>query len=196
MPVTQLGAVPVNQLNALPLISAQAAANGGTLTINPNGGVTRFFDSATLGISGANFAIDANGFIVLVSSFISVFGCRTFTVILTRTNAGLGIALAGIDVRVQYRLSATDVPPTSLGAAQTTDFTGSSSVNTALVVFPAMQAGGEVQRRLITWDPGNLVGVAGSPAMIGDNVRLFFNINGGANPGVANLFSAQLWASS
>jgi hypothetical protein len=196
MGFSQLGAVPTNQLDALPLFSAQQAANGGTVNLGFGGGLTRFWDPVTLGVSAANFAVDGNGFIVLTTNFISVFGCRSFALIITRTNAGVGGAIAAMTVRVQYRLTATDVPPTSLGPIQTVNYTGSTAVNTAAIVFPGMQAANELQRALIGWDSAEIVGFSGTAATIGDNVRIFLDINGGANPGVANIFSMYLYGSS
>jgi hypothetical protein len=193
--------MPANQLNALPLFTAQAAASGGTVSLGLGGGLTRFWDPATLGIAGVNFAADANGFNVLLSSFISVFGCRSFALILRRTNAGVGLALAGIDVRIQYRLSATDVPPTSLGAAtQDTQYTGSVTVQAGgnAVVFPLMEAAAEDQRALVCWDSSSIALSAanGTSTMIGDQARLFLNISSGALPAGGNLFSAYLWGTS
>jgi len=202
MPASQLGAMPETQLNALPLMTAQAAASGGTVSLGLGGGITRFWDAATLGISAVNFAGDANAWPVLLSGFIGVYGCRSFSLLLTRTNAGIGIALSSIDVRIQYRLSATDVPPTSFGAAtQSPNFTGSSSVHPAGtgIVFPLMQAAAEVQRALIGWDDATIANAGvynGTAAMLGDNVRLFLNIPVGAGPAAGNLFSASLWATS
>jgi hypothetical protein len=194
--------MPASQLNALPLMTAQSAASGGTVALGMGGGITRFWDSTALGITAANFAGDAFGCIVLLSNFISVYGCRSFSLLLTRTNAGVGIALSGISVRVQYRLNTADVPPTSFGAVtQNVDYTGSVTVHPGgnAILFPAMQAAAEVQRALVGWDDA-AIGQAiftGTPAMVGDNVRLFLNMGVAANnPGVANIFTAQLWGTS
>jgi hypothetical protein len=194
MGLSQLGAVPQNQLDALPLISAVSAANGGTVSLSPGGQVTRFWDATSLGISGVSFTT-VNGFVLLVSSFISTFGCRSFMMILSRTNAvAAGGTLAGIDARIQYRLSTTDVPPTNVGTVtQNTDYTGSTSFGTALITFPTMAAIGEVQRALRGFDPGYVVGFAGSNVMAGDQVRIFLNIGSGADPGANEKFSLQLW---
>ena len=202
MSATQLGAMPATQLNALPLFTASAAAAGGTLSFNLGGGVSRFWDPVALGINGVNFAADANGFNVLLSSFISVFGCRNFALIVRRTNAGVGLALAGIDVRIQYRITATDVPATSFGAAtQDLNYTGSVTCQAGgnALVFPLMEAAAEDQRGLVCWS-ADAIANGGTPngatAMIGDQVRLFLNIGSGVIPAGGNLFSCYLWGSS
>jgi len=202
MPATQLGAMPLTQLRALPLVTAQAATTGGIVNRNPGGGLTRFWDPATLGITAANFGVDGFGYVFLATNFISVYGCRRFSLLLTRTNAGVGGALSALDVRIQYRSSPTDVPPTSFGMlSQQVAYTGSTSVlsGALLVLFPAMQVAAQVQRASVSWDNQAIVNAAvfsATEGMIGDNVRLFLNIGSGGNPGVANLFSAALWATS
>jgi len=194
MPITQLGAVPINQQDALPIFTVQTTAAGGAVTPSLGGGITRFWDPVALGISGVNFAADANGFVVLASSFISVFGCRSFTCILTRTNLAASGAYA-VNGNLQYRLSATDVPPTSMGAVQNLLDAGMTQLNTGTALnFSAMQAGSELQRRLVSWDDAIVTGNAGTPAFIGDQVRLVFTT--GAVVVAGNVFSAYLWGSS
>jgi hypothetical protein len=194
--------MPAIQLNSLPLFTAQAAATGGTVSLGLGGGLTRFWDPVTLGISAVNFAADANGFIVLLSNFISVFGCRSFALILRRTNVGVGLALSPLEVRIQYRISAADVPATSFGAAtQDVQYTGSVTAQPGGtgVIFPLMEAAGEDQRALVCWDSSSIANGGapnGTVAMIGDQVRLFLNIGSGGLPAGGNLFSAYLWGTS
>jgi hypothetical protein len=204
MPATQLGALPANQLNALPLQTAQAVASGGVANRNPGGGITRFWDSATLGMVATSPTQDGNGHWVMVSNFIDVYGCRRFSLLLTHTRTVLGAPLVGaLTVQFQKRLNATDIPPTSLGLASNIDFTGSDYVGAGCVrvVFPALQVANEVQRALIGWDDMTIGCSGGGPlhgseAMIGDNLRLFFDAGFYTGPVPPHVFSASLWATS
>lgn len=195
MPVTQLGAVPQVQLDALPLMTAQVAANGGTLSINPGGGVTRFWDGTAMGIAGAVFSADANGHIRLASAFISVYGCRSFAFILSRANAGAALAFGPINVWIQYRLSATDVPPTSLGPVSADlSYIGAIMLTPNGATFPAGEVAGESQRWALGFDAanvGNGAAVHGTCVMAGDNVRMLFTT--GAAPLAGDAFTLQVW---
>ena len=166
--LTQIGAVPLNQLNALPLYSAQQAAAGGSVTFNLGGGISRAFTPTQMGIAAANFAADVNGHVVLRSAFVNVTGCRTLLLLLTRnrTDAALGLALGGISIFLQYRLTPTDVPPTSLGAgAQNLQACGVIPVTNAALVYPAMQAANEVQRAALGVDSSVVLNAGGFNAL-------------------------------
>lgn len=192
MPSLSLGNLPQSQLDQLPITSSTGAG-----TVIPGlGGGTKYWSSNALGLGAFNFAADSNGFIVKVSSFIDVTGCRTFCLLFRRTNAGVGIGLSPITVFMQYRMTTAENPPTSLGASQSVNECAASAVNTAAITFPPSQAAGETQTRLVAWDLTTVVGQAGVAGMIGSDVRLWLNIGSGADPGVANVFSCTLWGAS
>ena len=80
------GAVPINQLNSLPLFSSDQYAFGGSVTIF-GGSVNRYFSPAQTGINGAAMNVtdtDSSGAIVATprivrSALLDVRGCKTFT---------------------------------------------------------------------------------------------------------------------
>lgn len=199
MAFTQIGAMPKNQLDALPLYTASAAATGGSVSIAPGGGIVREWSPTILGINGVNFGPDANGFNILPTTFIDTTGCTKFVAILTRTNAAAGGALANITPCIQYRLTATDVPPTSHGGTQNLNMLGCIVFSNTPVVFAAMTAGGDVQRAAIGWS-ADIIANAGNPTgadvMLGSNVRVLWNIGSGANPPAGNTFTCTIIGSS
>jgi len=119
MPFT--GAVPINQINALPLLSTSDLAFGGTVSVI-GGSINRYFSPVQTGINGAagnlNTA-DADpsgagaGFSV-VSNLLDVRGCTRFTAL-----AAIKMAAVGEDIAFFLRLRIASPAATDLTAAAT-----------------------------------------------------------------------------
>jgi hypothetical protein len=106
MPFT--GAVPINQINALPLLSTSDLAFGGTVSVI-GGSINRYFSPVQTGINGAagnlNTA-DADpsgpgaGFSV-VSALLDVRGCTRFTALVAIKMAAIGEDITyGLNLRI------------------------------------------------------------------------------------------------
>jgi len=86
------GSVPVNQLDALPLLTADQLAYGGTVSII-SGQVNRYFSPADTGVNGATMnTVDPSGALsgfpsnnyrhIIQTNTLDVRGCTFFTVLL------------------------------------------------------------------------------------------------------------------
>jgi len=197
MSFTQIGAVPANQLDALPLFTASQAASGGTVGFNLGGGITRFFDSPTLGVSGAasgNQGAGARDRYSLITNYIDVRGCTSFACQIRRLTEGTIAVLPSATLFMQYRFSATDTPPPTPDTTSADIVVAMSALNTAGVAFPNPAAQALPQTNLVTWNAAQTVGAAGANVFIGSDVRLIFSWATN-DPGTAT-FSMTLWGSS
>lgn len=197
MAATQLGAVPEVQLASLPLISAQAAASGGAVSRNLGGGITRFWDSTTLGITAATPTAFGGATLWLVSIFLDTTGCRSFNLLLRRLNntALAQGALAGtVQIYYQMRFSATEVPLLSQGATENLSSLAITAVSNASIggFFPALQTQGETQTGSFGWDLSLGASGAGNNGCtsLGSNVRILIGFS--IAPSAANTFSVTL----
>ena len=125
------GAVPINQINSLPLFSTSALAYGGVVTVIA-GAINRYYSPAVVGINGAAMNVpDADPSVTpagaadysIVSNLLDVRGCTRFTVLLAvkMANAAQDVAYA-----VNLRLSApvqTDAPTAATPRTGTYGFT-------------------------------------------------------------------------
>jgi hypothetical protein len=106
MPFT--GAVPINQINALPLLSTSDLAFGGTVSVI-GGSINRYFSPVQTGINGqagnlntadADPSGSGAGFSV-VSNLLDVRGCTRFTGLVAIKMAGAGEDIAyALNLRV------------------------------------------------------------------------------------------------
>jgi hypothetical protein len=192
--------MPKNQLDALPLYSAAAAASGGSVGFNPNGGITRFFDAPTLNVSGiarSDQGAGARDRYSLVTNYIDVRGCTSFACQIRRLTQGtLAVLPAPAGLFMQYRFSATDTPPPTPDTTSAEIVVAMSLLNTAVaaLAFPNPAALALPQTALVTWNVAQTVGAAGANVFIGTDVRLIFSWATN-DPGTAT-FSMTLWGSS
>lgn len=193
MPATQLGALPANQQNALPLLTVQAATNG---ILNPNvgGGMIRYWDSTALGVTAAARVV-VNTRNVIASNYIDVSGCLRFACLIRRVGGALAIVVT-YTLEMQYRFSATDAPPAGQPATLGAFSIAKSSLNTGIAnnVFPDPATLANATN-LHTWSADETVGNSGTAGMMGSDVRLIINWDT-SDPGVGNTFSMTLWGSS
>ncbi len=194
MALSQIGAVPANQLDALPLYSALQAAAGGTVSYNLGGGVSRFFDSTALGVVAAARVVSNTRF-VIPTNYIDVTGCRAFACQIRRVGGAAAIAVV-YTLYMQYRFSVTDTPPAGAPATIGAFNVAKSSLNTGIAnnTFPdpALLVNAT---NLHCWSQDEVVGNAGVSAFMGSDVRLIIDWDT-SDPGVANTFSMVLWGSS
>jgi hypothetical protein len=80
--------IPVNQLNALPLVTADQAAAGGDVIVQGST-ITRFWSNTVLGM-GTTFTNLGGGGSAMSSVQLDVTGCSRFALVLTRTVTGVG----------------------------------------------------------------------------------------------------------
>jgi hypothetical protein len=197
MALSQLGSVPKNQLDALPLYTASQAAAGGTVSFNLGGGITRFFDGPTLGVSAAartDQGATARERYVLVTNYIDVSGCISFACQIRRLTQGSVAVLSAATLFMQYRFSSTDTPPATPDTTSADIVVAMSILNTATTAFPNPAALALPQTVLVTWNAAQTVGAAGANVFIGSDVRLIFSW-ATTDPGTAT-FTMTLWASS
>jgi hypothetical protein len=192
---TILGATPVNQLNALPLITATAAAADGDINI-VGGAITRYWSAAITGVNGATPSIDANGFRVLPTNFLNVTGCARFACIVQRfSGIDQAAALASMGLQLQYRFNKVTTPPTS-NTVDPRAVIAMFPILTTRIIFPSILAGA-FQTSISCWSIDSSVGSGGTivPGMIGSDVRLVAEWS--TNPVAANnLFEITLWGNS
>jgi len=196
MPFTpnNIGNMPQNQIDALPLFSADTAAKGGIISIFA-GSFTRYLDGPTTGINGSAFATDANGLVFIVSDFMDLRGCRSFAILLRRAFVGVGALLQGINVWVQYRFTTAEVPLTSFApAAANQEYLGMFLLGFQPITFPAFGAAGQVQTSYRGWNTAQASGVGGMPQSLGTDCRLVLIANGAI--AATNTFTMTLWGAS
>lgn len=195
MPII-LGTTPQNQLDALPIITVAAAASAGDIQV-VGGVMTKFFNQAATGVGGIATGGDGTN-IFIATAFLDLRGLRAFSCIMSRSIAGGGAAVAtpAMTLMFQQRLSPTDVPPTTIGIGNFTEFCGIQQIDSTAVTWPAIQAG-EIQRAVVGWEVSDTAGISTkvSPASIGSDCRLLMWWS--TNPvGATNRFTLQLWGSS
>ena len=191
------GLIPVNQLDALPLISAAQAAQAGLLEII-GGRAARYFGPADLGINASGVStvpVGAGFYYYLATPYLDLRGCSTFAFLLRRNVGATITALAGASLQMQWRLGSADAPGVTwidpTGAFVNDAQAGKATVQIG-VTFPATTAGNN-QRALITWG-GVLQGGFGADVAPGADARLIVSWST-TNPNNGdNTFTAALWA--
>jgi hypothetical protein len=193
MPPTNISKIPQNQLDALPLTDAATAAAGGDIVVLGNT-ISRYWSPTVTGINGTPFANDANGFPVIVSNFLDVRGCRTFTMLMRRAFVGVGIALANFSAFAQYRFSTGETPLTSLGATQNAQLLAMNLLGNCNnpLTFGAFQNANEVQTIAIPFDLGQETSTGNNgPKIVGTDVRIVFVATGAI--AATNTFFLAMW---
>lgn len=188
--------VPINQLNALPLIGTQTFIDGaGGTGIIIGGNVTRFWDVNATKINGSSFHNvgghpDANENWVLATPFLDVTPCIYFAFTIYRYCASADAAKP-ISFYNQYKLdpSETDasIPLTNpSGYALNVEILGMNQFNTTAIQFPA-EAAGAVQRFTLLASPNSQPGSVARnvPMSIGPFVRFIMGL-GGTGPVLAD----------
>jgi len=182
-----LGTTPANQLNALPLRTATAAAADGDIEV-VGGTISKYWSPATLLVNGiAVFPGTA-----FATPYLNTTGVSRFVMILNRQNAvGDAVALSAFTVFAQYRISKTSTPPIA-----PFDQVINAHVNliSTGVAFPGV-AGALDQTAVVTWSSETNVGSSSNarPLMIGTDVRICVNMAGANPPDANDFFTMGLW---
>ncbi len=165
-------AVPVNQIDALPVLSVQQFIDaGGAQGIVFGGRVLKYWDPAALALDGVlpqHFRAKWH----LTTPWLDVSPCLFFSVLVNRflpTHAVAYPAVASVKLFVQSKLSAADNPPLSFeldgaGTSVNDAFNGFYPIVTNGIAFPAVAintGAPETQRYLFSVSPDG-GGVGGS----------------------------------
>lgn len=191
--------VPVYQLNALPILTVQQAANAGTLQVI-GGSIFRVFTAADLGIAGINTSV-VNTKTCLVTNWLDLRGCNKHAFTLMRSTPGgatAGIAFPA-SLQIQYRLGPTDTPsPSYVNGGSIVDVMNEIVPVTSgtVGVFPATANAADVQRVVWAWGDSTGSGSPWSQALaLGGNVRLI--VSWSTNPvNALNFWNAYLQSQS
>lgn len=189
-----LGNAPLNQLNALPLISADAAASGGVATV-VFGQLTRFWDATLLGASGLSIAYGGT-FRGFYMNPLDVRGCRRFALIVTHDVTALpGDVAKTLNLWLLYANAANTAAQivSSAGAF----LAGMQRVDPVGLAIPAGLGLGPNLWSLQFTDPMPFAGTgpSGMGTMVGTRVRPFLQISQAA--GLADVtWSCELWGAS
>ena len=144
--------IPVNQLNALPLITAAQAATAGTVQV-VGGSVYRSFTPAQLGINATSVASDPGGIYYLATPFLDLRGCSKVTVTLQRTVSANGALLPQLKLYGQTRQGPADAMPIAVYPTAG----NFSSLLSAMILTTSDAAQGIFQAQLTTDVPQRCV---------------------------------------
>lgn len=196
------GALPQNQIDALPLLTPAQAVQASTV-IRMGGQIYKQFLPTDTGINAANFASftspagapASEG--LLVSNFLDLTYCNRFRILLQRTisNGTAQAAPTVMTVNVQMRAGPSDNPPPTYSSAAglNADFAGRQQASSTTIGFPAIQAGA-TQRFSVGWgdsEPGDNISGFQFVAL-GGNCRILISVGVGGLPGVLELYSMWL----
>jgi hypothetical protein len=198
-----IGKTPVNQLNALPLVTADATANPGDVLV-VGGTVTRFWSPTNTGINGASFAGDPDdtSALAIFSNFFDVTGCNRFQMVLSRiadtlaNDTAADVAAVAITLLVQYR--ALGVNPRTGSPVGTTDSwqvgavtpRGGNNLPVGQRTYPMTQV--IVKNFGLANDNPSAGATQGT--MMGTDCRLWLRAT--AAPGTGITYSVSLWGST
>lgn len=212
-------ALPQNQINALPLQTAEQAVQAGDALVYGSP-VTKFWSSVALGVTGiAASALDPlpapspffggeNSGLhqVLPTLFIDPIGIGRFAIVVRRSRAalsGAGAAIALFRVIVQYRFDVAEIPPITRAPGQDAVIAQRNvndvSYNFPGSAWPAMLSETTPQTVVIAWSPateqpGDTVPL---PIAIGRNVRFILTwLATPPLPNINDLWTVELWGSS
>lgn len=189
--------VPVNQANALPLISVQQAATAGTLQVIGSA-LYRVFSPTDLGInaSAVTSIVGPPAFVYLATNWLDLRGCGRNAFRLRRvTPLGAGPALsATCGLFVQYRLGPADTPGVQYvnGGVTSNNYNAMfqvSGLNNA--TFPATTGAGEAQTVAWAWADNYGSGIAWSTSLaLGGNARFIVSWGASASDFSSSVFTA------
>jgi len=190
--------IPQNQIDSFPLLTVAQANAPDKMTIQ-GGQVQKYWGQTSVGIDDASVQTDGNSHVFCVSNYLDMTGCSNGAVLVRRTNTVDAVpgALAGMQVRFQYRLTPTTTMPTSttFGGAPGFLMAGMQALNAAVFTFAAM-ATGSTEYGLFTWGPSATnTAFNPSPVTIGSDVRVFISFVLAA-VGANNKFAVSVWGSS
>jgi hypothetical protein len=198
--VSLIGNMPQNQIDALPLISADTAAAGGAISL-VGGNFTRYWSPTTLGLVAATPAAAGGATFWLVTPFLDCRGVRSFKMLVRRFNTtGLPqAALAGnASIYQQYRYTSAEVPLLSQGAAENLSSIGINVIANSGIIgyFPALQTQGEVQTAAFGWSEALSDSAAGNSTTVTMGTDVRFMVGFSVLPAAANTFGVALWGRS
>lgn len=199
-PVAQ---IPVAQLNALPLLTAQQFVDGNGVNVQVNGqSVSKFWSPAVLGINGSAPVAAINTKWCLLTPWLDVSPCKLFLAVVLRNVGTLTTAPPSMWIQMQFRLTAADTPSPAytVGASLQDQLNACYNVNSTALGWGAAQAAGDVQRAALAWglSTPSAQPLSNVPNMIGANVRLMLNwqTNAPNSGGRTDTFSLSLWGTS
>ena len=194
--------VPVNQLEALPLISQTKFVSGGVYGTVLFGTVLKYWDTSATGINGLAPQLFDTKY-QLTTPWLDVSPCKFFAFVILRhiPNLDIGVAPRAATLMVQYRQSPTDTPPLSrtIGLGINDQLTGFYNLTSSGDLGFTAEAGPAIQRVSILVSPNSSLGTSGqvAPVCIGPGVR--FQMNWSTNPpnaGDNSVYSMAIWGSS
>lgn len=182
------GKTPQNQLDALPLISAENVANPDVVEVVGNV-MSKFWSPSTLGINGINRINDpfTVGNSLFLTPYLDARGVDTFVFLVTRTalNAA-GDDVVAMSIFTQYRVGGVDPATGNRGANE--------SPQLLLINFAAL--GGPFPQDA-TFNRGfsNKGPLSTQPAAaLGSDLRFWFRWTVGAQPAGNQTFTIRIWA--
>jgi hypothetical protein len=188
---TILGATPVNQLNALPLRTATAAAADGDIEV-VGGTISRYWSPAVLGINGVGSTLLGGNFF-LATGYLNTTGVSRYVLILNRQNAvGDAVALSAFTVHAQYRISKLSTPGINPITDQVTN--GYLNLISTGVAFVGVAAPLD-QTAIVSWASETSLGSSANarPLLIGSDCRIVINQTGANPPDANDFFTMALW---
>lgn len=202
------GAVPMNQIDALPLVTVQQFLSpDGADTIVYAGRVLKYWDAAAVGIVNAKFSKDVatgSGEIYqITSNWLDVTPCQFFVFTLTRDVLGPFpmAAQRPFVLQMQYKTDPADNPPTSLlatpGGPLSLVYAGWWNLVSNSITWPSTTMV-QTQRFTLVCSPNNWGRNSADNVslIIGPSVRFMLDMS--ANPPVETdtTISMSIWASS
>jgi hypothetical protein len=196
-----VGALPQNQIDALPLLTVAQAQQASTVIRGGGGQILKMFTPADLGfvnLTPTNIA-GSGKFGLVATNYVDVSFCTRFSAIIRRTisdnTAQVAMGFGGI-LTVQHRAFPGDTPPAAYlpAGALRDDMIGITQIGTVLTIFPAIGIG-ETQSLPVCWSDNVVSGTGvGNATTIGGDVRFIFSWNTN-NPGggAANLNLFNMW---
>lgn len=196
-------ALPVTQLNALPVVNIQQYQDAqGATGIIMGGQNVKHWTPAALGIVAADPALVGIKW-CLVSNWLDLATCIHFMLVINRVVGGAITAIPAMSVQAQMRLSTAETPSAcySVGGAIHDELFGIYNLHTTAITFGAANAIGETQRAAVGWGPPvpAAVPMQAIPVTIGENVVrliLSWSTNDPHGGGHTDTFTASLWGRS
>lgn len=192
------GALPQNQIDALPLITPAQAVQASTIIRAGGGQFYKLFTPNETGINLVSNTVTAlsGGFqdASVVSNYLDLSFCNRFRILLRRTisNNSAQAALTAGTWFIQMRTSSAEAPAVSYanGVAVAFEFVGRTQIGSTGITFPSIEVGTTQTICMAFGDnaPGDNV-TGGFNPLMGGNCRIGFGFGGGAAQPAVNVFS-------
>jgi hypothetical protein len=194
------GALPQNQIDALPLITPAQAVQA-SIVIRSGGQFYRSFSPTDLGINGITPTLfvfsGAQQESMLVTPYLDLSFCNRFRIALRRSISNGTAAIAGDNVifSIQMRMGPADAPAPgySTGTQINDTFASRAQIGSVNLGFPAIEAG-TTQTLQIGWTDSQTQGdgqQGGTAIALGGNCRIIASF-GPVAINALHIFSMQL----